>query len=890
MGKMCYNEVMKNIQSILPFFVFFVNIAAFGAAKIEVTTVNLPTYGFSDPDFVPKPHANYWPYYRYDGFTDKPSNRVWQAVILENDEIRITILPEVGGKIWGAVEKREGKDFIYYNHVAKFRDISMCGPWTSGGIEFNFGITGHGPYTSLPVDWTVRENPEDGSVSYFCGLTEMICRTTWQVEVRLPAKGGEFTTSTVWHNSSNLSQPYYQWMNGGFGVKRQNPQFFFPGRNQLGHPGDPHPWPLDEQGRDCSVYSNNAFGVRWLGLNDMDHKSYHVMNGDNRVFAVWWPDDRLGMYHLNEADAKYGRKIWMWGLSRSGGVWEDLLTDADGQYVELQSGRCFQQPQGDCWKTPFNYRSFAPGLTDVFSERWGFVRDRATLERFASEDPEADRPVSMPEGFKWDSAYGLWMKAKQAVYSGQKKASKRQLEKGDPIALFEAEKLLGASLAADPCFTPSLDLLAELLVRRGETEKARELLRRSLAVDTYGANANYLDGFIALEEGKFLRARERLGMAAYSPSVRSAALALTARSFLAEGDWSRAVEAAKRALAADACSRDAVWALIAAMRNSGERDSAVRLVEGAIGRLPLCHAFRYEAWKLGVEKDFTAVIKNHAPAETLMELGALYASSGLAEDAREIYSRAKGNILAAVRIAYLSRDVEALEAASKLPTDLVHPYCREDFSALRWASEKGRSWKFDYLYSLLLASVGRDAEADLLLAGCAGKPDSAAFYLFRASRSKGEAALSDIDRAEKIDDGWRTALARYNAFVGVDDWRNALLSLKAALGRYSGNPGIQINYARALVKNGKYAEAVRFLESIRFLPSEVGENPRPIYQEALVALAGAALESGDGAAAREYVRKALIFPETLGSGRSFNWKRIAESWPENVRRLADDIR
>ena len=150
--------------------------------------------------------------------------------------------------------------------------------------------------------------------------------------------------------------------------------------------------------------------------------------------------------------------------------------------------------------------------------------------------------------------------------------------------------------------------------------------------------------------------------------------------------------------------------------------------------------------------------------------------------------------------------------------------------------------------------------------------------------------MSDIDRAEKIDDGWRTALARYNAFVGVDDWRNALLSLKAALGRYSGNPGIQINYARALVKNGKYAEAVRFLESIRFLPSEVGENPRPIYQEALVALAGAALESGDGAAAREYVRKALIFPETLGSGRSFNWKRIAESWPENVRRLADDIR
>jgi tetratricopeptide (TPR) repeat protein len=379
-------------------------------------------------------------------------------------------------------------------------------------------------------------------------------------------------------------------------------------------------------------------------------------------------------------------------------------------------------------------------------------------------------------------------------------------------------------------------------------------------------------------------------MAAYSPAIRSAALVLTAKSFLAEARWNRAVEAAKRALAADACNRDAVWAMIVAMRNSGESDRAVKLVEGAIGRLPLCHAFRYEAWKLGVEKDFTAVIKNHAPAETLMELGALYASAGLSGDAREIYLRAKGNILAAIRAAYLSRDEKALEAASGLSTDFVHPYCREDIPVLRWASEKGRSWKFDYLYSLLLASVGRDAEADSLLAGCAGRPDRAAFYLFRASRTNGAAALADIDRAERIADGWRTALARHHAYAGGDDWKNALLSLKAVLDKYPGNPGIQINYARALVKNGEYAEAVKFLESIRFLPSEVGENPRPIYQEALVALAEAALERGDETAAREYVRKALLFPETLGSGRSFNWKRIAESWPENVRRLADDIR
>ena len=188
--------------------------ALFGAAKVSVTELTLPTYGYDDPDPVPRTDSKFWPYCRSDGFTATASNRTWTAVVLENDEMKLTILPEVGGKIWGAEEKKSGQDFIYFNHAVKFRDIAMCGPWTSGGIEFNFGIVGHGPYTSLPVDWCVREN-DDGSVSYFCGLTEMICRTTWQVEVRLPASGREFETRTVWFNGSGLRRPYYQWMNAG---------------------------------------------------------------------------------------------------------------------------------------------------------------------------------------------------------------------------------------------------------------------------------------------------------------------------------------------------------------------------------------------------------------------------------------------------------------------------------------------------------------------------------------------------------------------------------------------------------------------------------------------------------------------------------------------------
>ena len=107
------------------------------------------TYPFSDPDPIPNAGRIY-PYFRFDGFTDRPVEREWTVVELENPWIRVTVLPEVGGKIWSAVEKSTGKPFLYGNQVVKFRDVAMRGPWTSGGIEANYGIIGHTPNCATP--------------------------------------------------------------------------------------------------------------------------------------------------------------------------------------------------------------------------------------------------------------------------------------------------------------------------------------------------------------------------------------------------------------------------------------------------------------------------------------------------------------------------------------------------------------------------------------------------------------------------------------------------------------------------------------------------------------------------------------------------------------------
>jgi len=118
------------------------------------------------------------------------NGRWWNCA---NAYVQLLILPEIGGKIWAAIDKSTGKSFIYFNHVVKFRDVSMRGPWTSGGMEPNYGIMGHTPNLFTPVDYLARENP-DGSASCFIGVLDLLTRTTWRLEINLPSSDTCFST------------------------------------------------------------------------------------------------------------------------------------------------------------------------------------------------------------------------------------------------------------------------------------------------------------------------------------------------------------------------------------------------------------------------------------------------------------------------------------------------------------------------------------------------------------------------------------------------------------------------------------------------------------------------------------------------------------------------
>lgn len=317
------------------------------------------TYPYSDPDPIPKFELIY-PYFRFDGYTDKAVNKNWKVVELENDYIKVMILPEIGGKIWTAIEKSTGKPFIYFNQVVKFRDIAMRGAWTSGGIEANYGIIGHTPNCSTPVDYW-NEKKADGSVSCFIGTLDLLTQTYWTLEINLPKDKAFFTTRSFWHNSTGVEQPYYTWMNAGLKAAG-NLQFIYPGNKYLGHNGEYGDWPINKSnGKDISYYENNNFG---------QYKSYHVFGQYNNFFGGYWHEEDFGMGRYATYADKPGKKIWIWGLSQQGMIWEKLLTDTNGQYVEVQSGRLFNQTAELSTYTPFKHRGFAPYGTDEWTEYW----------------------------------------------------------------------------------------------------------------------------------------------------------------------------------------------------------------------------------------------------------------------------------------------------------------------------------------------------------------------------------------------------------------------------------------------------------------------------------------------------------------------------------------
>ncbi len=899
-------------------------------ASITLESRDILTYSYSDPNPVPiltDRRDEIFPYHSFNGYSVKGAMQKWNVVKLENDYIQVWVLPSDGGKVWGAIEKSTGKEFIYRNEVMKYRNISMRGPWTSGGIEMNFGFIGHNPSTCVPVDYKMVENA-DGSVSCIVGNYDLPSRTKWYVEVRLPKDKAYFETYAMWINPTNLNQTYYNWMTGA-AVVTDDLEFQYPGTAEIGHGGEFGLWPVNESGRDVSWYKNNNFE---------SSKSYHVVGEFNDFMGGYYHNSDFGYGHWALYDDMPGHKLWLWSLARDGGIWEDLLTDSDGQYMEFQAGRMHNQYGGtSAFRTPISQTPFNPGLTDRWHEIWFPVKEIGGISDVSPAGAihtavengklligvnsfafatgkivvKSEGKILFTEEKKFNpmdvfkssvdlnnsTDYEVVIEGMDLQYSPKtKKALKRPFVSTiprdivTPSSLYQegmelkearnylkAEELLKKCLVKDPLYIDAMAALTEVYYRSMRYDSALYFANNALMLDTYHPAANFFAGITYLAKGNLTDALECLGWAARVPEYRSVAYSQMAAIEFLQNNKELTEHYANQSLDFNRYNFNALQVLAVLYRKSGEKDKAEKTLQTILAVDQLSHFADFENWLLnptaGNLSRFSSTINNEMAYQTFLELAMTYYGLGLKDDAFAVLEKAPVHPLVALWKAYLKEDTSMLNEVAVASPAFVFPYRTEDIAALNWAVLKNNSWKFKYYLVLNSIAIQRRAEGMKLLRDCGNEPDYAPFYLTRAALllPKDDAGeLADLQTAMKLDpNDWRAANKNIQYYYERKDYKTMLTLTTTAYKKYKGNQAIEVQHVLALINNGQYANSLKLLDGMTILPGEGASEGKVIYEQASLLTAMDLIAGKKYSDAIKMIDKSKEYPERLGVGKPY---------------------
>jgi tetratricopeptide (TPR) repeat protein len=335
-------------------------IAATASAATPVTLREvdelIPTYLMDAPD--PNPQFYFggssqgaqnrvYPYPLYDNLTAVKADKRYRMVYLENEYVKIGILPDSGGKIFEAIDKTDGYHFFYRQHVIKPALISLLGAWISGGVEWD--IPHHHRATSfLPTQYAVA-SASDGSKTVWVGELELRDRTRWAVGVTLHPGKSYLEVAFRMANRTPVPVSMLCFANVAVHVN-ETYQVIFPPSTQwgTGHgKRDFTPWPIDRNNVDLSWYKN--------------------IPGSRSVFAWNYQDDfsagydhgkQAGTMSIADHNVVPGKKFFTWGDGPTGHLQDHYLTDSDGPYIELMVGAYSDNQPDYSWLAPHETRSW----------------------------------------------------------------------------------------------------------------------------------------------------------------------------------------------------------------------------------------------------------------------------------------------------------------------------------------------------------------------------------------------------------------------------------------------------------------------------------------------------------------------------------------------------
>ena len=301
---------------------------------IETTKIAIPTYQRGPDDPYPplsfsgqakRSRAKPYPYHMQDdvdiatmAFRPEQEHR---AVRMSNGILEALVLPDMNGRLYSLRDVRTGRELFYRNHVIKPALVALRGAWLSGGIEFNCPTRGHSVSTVWPVFHRMEQSAEEVAVTV--GDVDRSTRQLWQVRMALRAGRAALDVAAALSNPNDYRERLYFWQNASVPA---TDDLRFVCRCDWVVGGKAVPFPMQE-GADRSWHINNP--------KPCDHFGYRQYRD---FFGAFYRDKRLGTYHVGPRYDAPGQKYFTWGTQADGRIWEEFLTDDDGQYVEIQSG------------------------------------------------------------------------------------------------------------------------------------------------------------------------------------------------------------------------------------------------------------------------------------------------------------------------------------------------------------------------------------------------------------------------------------------------------------------------------------------------------------------------------------------------------------------------
>ncbi len=680
------------------------NIGETGFLNIEEKKAVIPTYRTPDPVDFPifcenrnhqRTSGRVYPNKVVNTvYRDEKIDKEYTVVVLENDYIKLEILPEIGGRIYSALDKLTGYDFFYKQHVIKPALIGVLGLWISGGVEFNWPFH-HRASGYMPCDYYIERNGSE----VICWLSEHdpLDRMKGMVGIVLEKGKKYFETRVRLYNRTQSRKSFLWWENAAVAVN-ENYQIFFPqdvryvnfhylkSRTTFPVSGGTVYNGIDmPEERDISWHKNTRKAT-----------SYFAGSSSFDFFGGYDHGKKCGVVHIGDHHVSPGKKMFTWAYSELSKVWENALTDTDGQYAELMAGSYSDNQPNFSWIDPYE--------TKQFSEYWypisetgiisyanlnlavavsrengsGTVKLTPTKEyrNVSIKISEKDNIISsenadlipgevleiqienMPDYVTVEVSEGGSMIAnyEEKNYDGitvpptvPDTPSTQDLKTPDELYLagihvkqyrdpaVMPDAYFKAALERDPNHLNSLIGMAEYLLESADPVSAKQYAEKAVDVATTfndrpeSGRAYFILARVYESLGRYSEAYDLYYKASFAADCTSKAMTRIAAIDIRNGDFPSAVNHCENALDYNRNNSTAKAFEIIALNEIGEREKASSIIDSALKADPLDQFIRY----LSGTEDFYELLKSN-PEQTCLDIAYDLASAGRYEDAASI--------------------------------------------------------------------------------------------------------------------------------------------------------------------------------------------------------------------------------------------------------------